>query len=62
VAGHTLSNQEGFMENWIDIGGVDELSAAPIRRVTVMNREFAVSCKDGSFGVVSNTCIMPAGR
>jgi nitrite reductase/ring-hydroxylating ferredoxin subunit/multimeric flavodoxin WrbA len=44
------------MENWIDIGGVDELSAAPLRRVTVMNREFAISCKDGKFGAVSNTC------
>jgi len=27
------------MENWIDIGGADELSAAPLKRVTAMNRE-----------------------
>src|SRR6516165_11596502 len=44
------------MEKWIDIGSVDELSARPLRRVTAMNREFAVSCSDGRFGVVSNTC------
>ena len=44
------------MENWIDIGSVDELSAASLKRVTVMNREFAVSYKDGTFGVLSNTC------
>ncbi|MGO8923047.1 MAG: Rieske 2Fe-2S domain-containing protein [Xanthobacteraceae bacterium] len=44
------------MENWIDIGAVDELSATPLTRVTVMNREFAVSCKNGTFGAVSNTC------
>jgi hypothetical protein len=44
------------MENWIDVGSVDELSATPLKRVTVMNREFAVSYKDGKFGVLSNTC------
>ena len=44
------------MENWIDIGSADELSAAPLKRVTVMNRELAVSYKDAKFGVLSNTC------
>ena len=44
------------MQNWIDIGGAQELSAAPLRRITAMSREFAVSYKDGQFGVVSNTC------
>jgi len=44
------------MDNWIDVGSVDELSATPLKRVTVMNREFAVSYKDGTFGVLSNTC------
>src|SRR5215470_16938071 len=44
------------MENWIDIGSADELSAAPLKRVTAMNREFAVSYKDAKFGVLSNTC------
>ena len=38
------------MENWIDIGGADELSAAPLKRVTAMNRELAVSYKDAKFG------------
>ena len=44
------------MQNWIDIGGAEELSAAPLKPITAMNREFAVSHKDGQFGVVSNTC------
>jgi nitrite reductase/ring-hydroxylating ferredoxin subunit len=44
------------MQNWIDIGGAEELSAAPLKRITAMNREFAVSYKDGQLGVVSNTC------
>jgi nitrite reductase/ring-hydroxylating ferredoxin subunit len=44
------------MENWIDIGSVDELSASSLKRVTAVNREFAVSYKDGTFGVLSNTC------
>ena len=43
------------MENWIDIGDVDELSVAPLKRVTAMNRELAVSYKDAKFGVLSNT-------
>ena len=44
------------MQNWIDIGGAEALSAAQLKPITAMNREFAVSCKDGQFGVVSNTC------
>src|SRR6516165_8416025 len=44
------------MENWIDIGSADQLSATPLKRVTVMNRELAVSYKDAKFGVLSNTC------
>jgi len=39
------------MENWIDIGSADELSATPLKRVTAMNRELAVSYKDAKFGV-----------
>ena len=44
------------MENWIDIGSADELSATQLKRLTAMNREFAVSYKDTRFGVLSNTC------
>jgi len=44
------------MENWIDIGSADELSATPLKRVTAMNRDLAVSYKDAKFGVLSNTC------
>jgi nitrite reductase/ring-hydroxylating ferredoxin subunit len=49
------------MENWIDIGSADELSATPLKRVTAMNRELAVSYKDGNFGVLSNTCNHASG-
>jgi nitrite reductase/ring-hydroxylating ferredoxin subunit/multimeric flavodoxin WrbA len=43
-------------ENWVDIGGADELAATPLSRVSAANREFAVSSIGGKFGVVSNTC------
>jgi nitrite reductase/ring-hydroxylating ferredoxin subunit/multimeric flavodoxin WrbA len=43
-------------ENWVDIGSAQELSGAPLRRITAMERELAVSLKDGQFGVVSNVC------
>ena len=43
-------------ENWIDVGHTDELSKAPLRRVTVMNHELAISFKDGKFGAISNVC------
>ena len=43
-------------ENWVDVGSVDDLSSAPLRRVTAERRELAVSCRDGVFGAVSNAC------
>ncbi len=43
-------------ENWVDVGATEELSKAPLKRITAMNRELAISVKDGKFGVVSNTC------
>ena len=43
-------------ENWIDVGATTELSAKPLRRVSVGGRELALSFKDGQFGIVSNTC------
>ena len=43
-------------ENWVDIGGADEFSKTPLKRVTAKNRELAVSFKDEKFGVVSNAC------
>ncbi len=42
--------------NWIDIGSVEELSAAPLSRVKAQSHELAVSFVDGAFGVVSNVC------
>jgi len=43
-------------DNWVDIGATEALSAAPLKCVTAMNRQLAVSFKDGTFGAVSNTC------
>lgn len=43
-------------ENWIDIGSADEFSKTPLKCVKAQNRDFAVSFKDGKFGVVSNAC------
>jgi nitrite reductase/ring-hydroxylating ferredoxin subunit/multimeric flavodoxin WrbA len=43
-------------ENWIDVGATDELARTPLRHVNVMGRDLAISWKDGTFGVVSNTC------
>jgi len=43
-------------ENWIDIGSADELAKTPLKSVKAQNRDFAVSFKDGKFGVVQNAC------
>src|SRR5262245_34707132 len=42
--------------NWVDLGSVEELSATPLRKISVQNREFAVSHLNGEFGVVANSC------
>ena len=42
--------------NWVDIGTAEELSKAPLKRITAATRELALSFKDGLFGVVSNAC------
>ena len=43
-------------EDWVDVGAVEELASAPLRRMRVANRDLAISFKDGVFGAVSNTC------
>ena len=42
--------------DWVDIGSLEELSAAPLSRVKAQGQEFAVSFVNGAFGVVSNVC------
>jgi nitrite reductase/ring-hydroxylating ferredoxin subunit/multimeric flavodoxin WrbA len=42
--------------NWVDIGPADEFSATPLKRVTAMNLELAISFKNGKFGAISNVC------
>src|SRR5262245_13420798 len=43
-------------DNWVDVGSSEELSRAPLKRITAHNREFAISFKDGQFGAVNNAC------
>ena len=43
-------------ETWTDIGATEELSSTPLKRVTAMNQEIAISCQNGVFGAVSNVC------
>ena len=43
-------------ENWVDVGHTDEFSATPLKRVTAMNVELAISFRDGKFGAISNVC------
>ena len=43
-------------EDWIDIGSADELAQRPLQQVRANNRDFAVSFKDGQFGVIANGC------
>ncbi len=51
--GHTVMAGE---DKWVDVGATEELSKAPLKRVTARNREIAISFKDGKFGAVSNAC------
>ena len=44
-------------ETWVDVGHVDDFNTTPLKRVTAMNRDLAVSLKDGKFGAVSNTTL-----
>ena len=44
------------IEKWFDVGSAEELSAEPLKRITALGRDLAVSFVDGKFGVVSNAC------
>jgi multimeric flavodoxin WrbA/nitrite reductase/ring-hydroxylating ferredoxin subunit len=41
---------------WHDLGAVAELSGTPLRQVLVGKTKIALSCVDGAFGAVHNTC------
>ena len=43
-------------QSWVDVGSSDELSAAPLRRITIDTRELALSFRNGQFCAVSNAC------
>src|SRR5271170_2403260 len=43
-------------ENWVDVGHAEEFSTTPLKRVTAVNVELAISFRDGKFGAISNAC------
>jgi len=43
-------------ESWVDVGHADDFSATPVKRVTAMNLELAISLRDGIFGAIANGC------
>ena len=43
-------------DNWIDVGAAQDLSQAPLRRLTAKNAAVALSFADGKFGAVSDVC------
>ena len=43
-------------ENWIDVGAAGELKRTPLRRISVQNRDIALSFRDETFGALANAC------
>ena len=43
-------------ENWVDVGAADELKTTPLRRISVQNRDIALSFRDDTFGALANAC------
>lgn len=42
--------------NWTDLGDADVLGASPLSHVRAGGRDLALSCRNGQFGVLANTC------
>lgn len=45
-----------MVDEWIDIGSAAELAGKPLQRCTAGNSEIALSCVNGIFGAVHNSC------
>jgi len=43
-------------DNWVDVGGSEDLRTAPLRHVTAGGIELAISFRDDRFGAISNIC------
>ncbi len=43
-------------ENWVDVGAADALKDPPLRRISVQNRDIALSFRDETFGALANAC------
>jgi len=48
-------------EDWVDIGGAEELARTPLKSCKVRTIAIAISFKEGQFGAVSNVCILRHG-
>jgi nitrite reductase/ring-hydroxylating ferredoxin subunit/multimeric flavodoxin WrbA len=43
-------------DEWIDVGAVAELATRPVQAVLLGRRKVTLTCRDGAFGAISNTC------
>lgn len=43
-------------DDWVDVGGLDELAKRSLQRLTVKGNAIALSVKDGKVGAISNAC------
>jgi multimeric flavodoxin WrbA/nitrite reductase/ring-hydroxylating ferredoxin subunit len=43
-------------DEWVDVGAAGELAQKPLCRLNIRAIDIALSCRDGTFGAVSNAC------
>ena len=43
-------------DEWIDVGAVAELATRPVQAVLLGRGKVTLTCRDGAFGAISNTC------
>jgi nitrite reductase/ring-hydroxylating ferredoxin subunit/multimeric flavodoxin WrbA len=43
-------------ENWVDVGAADALKDPPLRRISVQDRDIALTFRDETFGALANAC------
>jgi nitrite reductase/ring-hydroxylating ferredoxin subunit/multimeric flavodoxin WrbA len=42
--------------DWFDVGAAESLAARPVQAVEVGKRKVTLTCRDGEFGAISNSC------
>ena len=43
-------------DEWFDVGAADELAARAVQAVVLGRKKVTLTCRDGEFGAISNTC------